>query len=203
MTRRRILVLTLVIYGGLAALGTAWAVYCGRPWIFRHPEPWLDLERPWAIVASLAAGIAIAGVTIALTRVLVRRTRWARDLHVAFRELLGPLDTPTIAVLALASGTGEELFFRGALQPSIGLVITSLVFGAIHIGKDRRFFAWTIWATAMGFLLGAVHEATGSLVGPIVAHVAVNYENLQFIATHDPREPTASHEPRLVAKRRR
>jgi membrane protease YdiL (CAAX protease family) len=192
-----------VIYGGLAVLGVAWAVWRGRPWVFQHPDPWLEVPRYWGIGASLAAGIVIAALTIVLTRVLVRRTRWARELHVAFRELLGPLGSGTIAILALASGIGEEIFFRGAIQPSAGIVITSLVFGAIHVGKDRRFFAWTIWATAMGFILGAVHEATGSLVGPIVAHVAVNYENLQFIGSHDPREPKPSDEPRLVARRKR
>jgi membrane protease YdiL (CAAX protease family) len=206
VTRTRILVLTLGAYGTLAALGEAFCVWRGRPMVFVHPEPWLELERPWDLLASLGAGIVVAALTLAFTRVVVRRARWARELHVAFREMLGPsLDGVTIAVLALASGLGEEIFFRGALQPSFGLVLTSFVFGVVHVGPDRRFLAWTLWALVMGFVLGAVHEATGSLLGAIVAHVAINYENLHFIASYDPREPARndSSGPRLVAEKKR
>lgn len=96
------------------------------------------------------------------------------------------MDAVSAGALAFFSGVGEEVFFRGALQPSFGLVPTSLLFGLLHIGPDRRFFAWTPWALAMGFLLGGIYEATGSLGGCIVAHVAINYANLRFIATHDP-----------------
>lgn len=202
MTRRRILTLTLSVYGTLAALGLAWAVFRDRPWLFAHPEPWLALSPAWAAGASLAAGLAVAALTLFATRVVVRRARWGRELHVAFREVLGPLDTASIAVLALASGVGEEVFFRGALQPSIGLVATSLIFGLVHVGPDRRFLAWTAWAVLMGFVLGAIHEATGSLWGSVLAHVAINYENLQFIVSYDPGGPVrdASEPPRLVGR---
>lgn len=202
MTRRRILALTLGVYGALAAVGLAFAAWRGRPFLLAHPEPWLALEAPIGALASLAAGVAVACVTLVATRLAVRRARWARELHVAFREVLGPLDTLAIAVLALASGVGEEVFFRGALQPSLGFVPTSLLFGLVHIGPDRRFLAWTAWAVLMGFVLGAIHEATGSLLGCVVAHVAINYENLQFIVSYDPRGPDhdASDAPRLVGR---
>lgn len=200
MTRRRILVVSVGVYGTLTALGFGWAAWRGRPWAIVHPSPWLELSPPWAAGASLAAGLVLAAITLFGTRIAVRRVRWARDLHVAFREVLGPLDAGSIAVLALASGIGEEIFFRGALQPSIGLVATSLIFGLVHVGPDRRFFAWTAWAVLMGFALGAIHEATGSLLGCVLAHVAINYENLQFIVSYDPRDPSgdASDAPRLV-----
>ncbi len=202
MTRRRILVLSLGVYGALAALGLAFAAWRGRPFVIEHPAPWLALEPPYGALASLAAGLSLAAATLAATRLVVRRARWARELHVAFRELLGPLDTASIAVLALASGMGEEVFFRGALQPSLGFVLTSLLFGLVHVGPDRRFLAWTAWAVGMGFALGAIHEATGSLAGCVLAHVAINYENLQFIVSYDPRGPArdASDAPRLVGR---
>ncbi len=204
VTRRRIVVVSLAVYSALAALGFGWAAWRGRPWALVHPSPWLDLPRTWSVAASLGHGITVAALTLASTRLVVRRSRWARELHVAFRELLGPLDSRSIAVLALASGIGEEVFFRGALQPSLGLVATSLFFGLVHIGPDRRFLAWTAWAVLMGFVLGAIHEATGSLWGCVLAHVAINYENLQFIVSFDPREPAGDGElgevPRLVGR---
>ncbi len=202
MPRRRILVLTSGVYGTLTALGFGWCAVRGRPWPFRYPSPWLELPRPWAIGASLAAGLLLASATVFGTRLMVRHARFVRDLHVAFRELIGPLDASAVAVLALTSGVGEEVFFRGAVQPSLGLVATSLIFGCLHIGPDRRFWVWTPWAVAMGFALGAIHQATGSLWGCVLAHVLINYENLQFIVSHDPREPDQDDlgGPRLVTR---
>lgn len=205
MTRRRILLLTSGVYATLTAAGLGWAAWRGRPWVFAHPAPWLELASPWDLGASLGAGVTVAALTLVSTRALVKRTRWARDLHLAFRELLGGLGPWTIAALALLSGVGEEVFFRGALQPSLGLVATSILFGLLHIGPDRRFLAWTPWALAMGLILGVIFEATGSLYGCIAAHVAINYENLQFIATHDPRAPSDEPPtgPRLVSREER
>jgi membrane protease YdiL (CAAX protease family) len=206
VTRRRILLLTSGVYATLALAGFGWAAFRGRPWLFAHPRPWLALAGPWDVLASLAAGVALAALTLVATRVLVARSRFGRELHLAFRELLGGLDGVAIAALALASGVGEEVFFRGALQPSLGLLPTSLLFGLLHIGPDRRFWAWTPWALVMGLLLGVMYEATGSLLGCVVAHVAINYENLQFIRSHDPRAPSSSDPPtgpRLVSREER
>jgi hypothetical protein len=38
----------------------------------------------------------------------------------------------------------------------------------------------------MGALFGLVFAATGSLVGPLVAHFAINHVNLRFLRDHDP-----------------
>lgn len=206
VTRRRILLLTSGVYATLTLAGFGWAAFRGRPWLFGHPHPWLALEAPWDLVASLAAGVALAALTLVATRVMVARSRFGRELHLAFREILGGLDGMAVLALALASGIGEEVFFRGALQPSLGLLPTSLLFGLLHIGPDRRFLMWTPWALVMGLLLGVIYEATGSLLGCVVAHVAINYENLQFIRSHDPRAPSTSGPhpgPRLVSREER
>lgn len=211
MSGRRIVPTTLVVYGLLALAGVGWAAFRGRPWVVVHPEPWgsgqwLSAAGPWAPhAASLGAGAVLALGTVWLTRVFVRRYSWARGLHAGLRELLGPIGSLAILVIALASGIGEEVFFRGALQPSIGWVLTSVIFGVVHVGPDRRFLVWTVWAVVMGFALGAIYEATGSLLGPILAHVWINHENLHFLASYDPRAPDAesSEAPRLVGRRER
>lgn len=134
---------------------------------------------------SLVLGVLVASLTVGLTRVLTERTAWARALRVEFRAILrgaGPLD---VALLALASGTAEELFFRGALQPWLGLLVASLAFGLVHLGPSRVFWPWTAWALVMGLVLGALTWATGSVVGAIVAHVAINWLNLRFILAFD------------------
>ena len=42
------------------------------------------------------------------------------------------------------------------------------------------------WATVMGLLFGILFAATGSLVGPIVAHAIINAANLRFLRDNDP-----------------
>jgi membrane protease YdiL (CAAX protease family) len=96
----------------------------------------------------------------------------------------------TLLVLAVASALGEELLFRGLLVPAVGVVASSIVFGALHQIGGRARWAWMGWATVMGLLFGTVFAATGSLAGPLVAHLAINHSNLRFL--RDAADPDAS-----------
>lgn len=190
VSRRDLLRTAGVLYGVMTLCAFGWAAACGRPMLVLHPTPWLSLE-PWvAHASSAAAGLGLAAVTVAFSRIVTARYAWAQELHSALRALLGHLDLASIAFLALGSGLAEELFFRGAVQPSLGYVLSSLVFGLIHMGPDRRFRAWTPWAIVMGFALGAIHEATGSLAGPLIAHVGINFVNLRFVVGHSVPDPS-------------
>lgn len=209
MTRRRIGT-AFVVYGVLAVAAGMWGFAAGRPNLFVVDDPWLSLPAPWAAALSTALGLMLALAVIALSKALVRRTVWARQLHVDFRAILGPLSTRDIAIFALTSGIAEELFFRGAMQPGFGLMATSLLFGALHLGPAKRFWVWTASALLMGLAFGTLHQLTGSLVGPIVAHVIINYENMCFIDAYDPTPVDAAPhrarnvgEPRLVSTRLR
>ena len=83
-----------------------------------------------------------------------------------------------LVLVSVFSGVGEEAFFRGALQPVLGLVLTSLLFGVLHVGPDRRYLVWSLWAVAAGFLFGFLYEWTGGLLAPMTAHVLHNAATL-------------------------
>ena len=123
------------------------------------------------------SGLAVVG----LTRVAVRYFQWARDLHASFRDLLGPLAANEILILALASSIGEELLFRGALQPWLGVWLQALVFALLHVGPGKRFLPWTASAFVLGVAFGWLAEWTGNLGAPIAAHFAINFLNLRYI----------------------
>jgi len=36
-------------------------------------------------------------------------------------------------LVSIAAGVGEEMLFRGALQPRVGIILTALLFGAVHV----------------------------------------------------------------------
>lgn len=185
MSRRRLLT-AATVYGLLAALAMLWSGLRGdwSPW--DAEAAWLPLGYAARVAISLVGGALVAVATIAATRVLVRRTSWARLLHSNFRALLGPLSGAEIAAYALLSGLAEELFFRGAMMPAFGLALTSIIFGAVHVGPSRSFWVWTLWAGAMGLVFGALVALTGNLYGAVLAHCLINYENLHFIDAYDP-----------------
>ncbi len=208
VTPRRIRI-AVAVYGVLALFALLWGLVRGDLDLYHHPEPWLPLGFPASTAAALVSGAAVAGIVIVSTRVLVRRTRWARDLHVEFRKTLGPLTSAEIAVFALTSGIAEEMFFRGAMQPALGVVLSSVIFGAVHVGPMRRFWVWSLWATVMGLVFAVLYASTGELLAPVVAHVLINYENMHFIDAYDPEPPAGRRtmrtptDPSLVSTRMR
>ncbi len=79
-----------------------------------------------------------------------------------------------LALISLAAGVGEEILFRGALQPWIAswttpwiaLAVVSLLFGLAHALSMSYF----VLATLIGGYLGWLAMEFGDLVAPIVAH---------------------------------
>ncbi len=124
-----------------------------------------------------------AGLAVVLLTRLLWRWEPMRKLNEELRGILGSPGTGAIAILAVTSAVGEELLFRGAIQPLLGLWITSAVFGFAHGGSARRFRAWALFALAAGLLLGALEEVTQNLLAPILCHLTVNYFNLHHLVS--------------------
>lgn len=173
-------------YAVLASLAAALALALrdGVPWIY--PAPWLTLEPRLAHGASAGLGLLTAALVVLLTRVTVRRFAWAQRLHLDLRPLAQRLGLPQILLLASMSSLGEELLFRGLLQPWLTLLPSAVVFGVCHQVPGPARWVWICWATAMGLVFGAIFEATGSLLGPLVAHAIINAVNLVYLRDHDP-----------------
>ena len=76
-----------------------------------------------------------------------------------------------IAAIALLPGFCEEVLFRGALQPRLGLLATSLLFAAIHTEYGLSFDVATIFLIAIGLGLIRRHANT---TATITCHVAYN-----------------------------
>lgn len=174
--------LILSLYGALALL--ALLISAGRDDI----DIYRIEGRSTSLFLALSPliGLAVALAVVFLSRFAVHRFEWARRLHSDFRSLLGPLSGREILILAVASAVGEELLFRGALQPMIGIWPQAVIFALLHIGPGTRFLPWTLSAFAVGLVFGWLFHATGDLGGPIVAHFAINFMNLHFIARFAP-----------------
>jgi uncharacterized protein len=94
---------------------------------------------------------------------------------------------------AVFVGFGEEILYRGYVQSRLnaafgrpwrllgaevgwGLVITSLLFGFLHVlNRDLTtgqtwFWWWGLWTVCSGFFFGTVREKTGSIIAPAILH---------------------------------
>ena len=144
-----------------------------------------------AAATCLLWGLGAALLLIALSLYASRNFRWAQLLDRQFRQILVPLGSWRIGVIALLSGTAEEVFFRGAIQPLLGLVPTSLLFGAVHLIPRKVFLPWAAYAAFAGLLFGSLFELSGTLFPNTLAHVAVNFVMIRLLNHSDP-DPSAN-----------
>jgi len=64
---------------------------------------------------------------------------------------------------------GEEVFFRGFLQQTLGLLAASLLFMLAHFGKkDIRVVS--LWSIFQGLYLGLFFAWSKNLAVPMIAH---------------------------------
>jgi len=131
-------------------------------------------------VISAVMGLAL-GLVVAAATHLAARMAWLDRLSSFFASTLGPIGWRPAFQLALLSSIGEEIFFRGAMQPALGLWLTTLIFGALHLPPRLSLASWTLLATILGLAFGLLMEQTGSISGPILAHFTINFLNLRLV----------------------
>ncbi len=175
----RLVRLSLFFYGAMMAAALIWRVgFYGEPIFFFSEQAAI---KGMSLGRDAANGLGVGLLTVALSRLWTEYSASGDRMGRAMAQALGPLSGPHALLLALASGMGEELFFRGALQPRVGWVAASLLFGAVHFVPRRDMLPWTGFAVVMGGVLGGLFEWTGNLVAPIVAHTVINGLNLPFL----------------------
>ena len=124
---------------------------------------------------SVLLGCLSATATVSLGVLLHRTLPVVRELSDELAPMLidGSSRASLVAV-SVFSGVGEEVFFRGAVQPEFGLVVAAVLFGVLHVGPDRRYLLWTVWAVLVGGLFGLLYNVTGGLLAPVLAHTLHN-----------------------------
>jgi len=172
----------------MAALSVGILSACNRSSI--ETRAWLHISPLFGHVLSIALGGLLAATTIRITRHSVRHWDWARVLHGHLQPAVRGAHGQTLFVLGALGAASEELFFRGLLMTTLGLTLSSLMFGLLHQVRGRARWIWVGWATLMGVLFGMLFLATGSLLGSIFAHATINVVNLHFLRNTELDPPT-------------
>jgi len=132
--------------------------------------------------AMYGLGYGTALLTILVTFLLSKLTGWQTIFEDVLRptvmepssDLAGAL--MVFFVMVVIAPVFEELWVRGimydALKPfgcGMAIIISSILFGLLHGSLQMLFYT-----TALGFALGYVRYATGSLFIPTILHAIIN-----------------------------
>ena len=98
------------------------------------------------------------------------------------------LGVPSIILVSICAGVGEEIFFRGVLQDYFGVVITAIVFVAIHgylSISDWRISIYGLYMTTVIVLIGFMDQYLG-LTSAMMAHTVIDIV-LFYLLTNSPK----------------
>jgi uncharacterized protein len=172
--------LVLLFEGGLAVAACAAGLFMDVP-------PWQRIMWQWK---QVGIGVA-AAVPMILGLFAIRRVGSGPLAHLnqVVDQLLVPLfircSVVQLAVVGAVAGIGEELLFRGVMQPLVsdflgkvtGVAITSVIFGLLH--AVTRTYA--VLAFLVSVYFGWLAIATNDLLGPILAHAIYDFFALVYL----------------------
>lgn len=144
--------------------------------IFRRETFLTDLWDGRSSVLLLLYTGLLAGLGIRLFSVVLQEawSRFAENMNETVVKTLQGLDRVELLLISLPPAVAEELFFRGLLQPWVGIWIASAIFAILHWGFIKELWAHGIHAFLIGLFLGWLYLATGSLIAPMAAHFTNN-----------------------------
>lgn len=114
-------------------------------------------------------------------------------------QVFGKWSVLQLAALSLMAGIGEEILFRGVLQPGVshvtspfvGMIIASFAFALCHALTKAYFISTFI----IGIYLSIVWQAADNLLAPIVTHAVYDFfALLYFMKWQRPREQEPTNE---------
>jgi membrane protease YdiL (CAAX protease family) len=127
----------------------------------------------WHVVLAVAAAgvfFVFGQAMIALGHTLTPDV--AKQVDTTTQRLFAALDNPWgIAALALAPGICEEILFRGAIQPRLGILATALLFASVHTQYALSIDTLAVFVIAIG--LGLMRKFTNTTTSSI-CHISYN-----------------------------
>ena len=176
---RSLVKLAALFYAVAGLLAWGWAAWFGHP-LFGERSP---------TTVGMGYGVAAGLVVVALCHLAYHVSKAVRRASDMIGRFFGPVTTLQALWLALISGFVEEIAFRGALWPQLGLVGTAILFGLCHTIPARALAGYPVFAFFAGLILGHLRDATGSVWPAVACHVTINALNIAWLGGRQRREP--------------
>ena len=176
---------------GIGALLVGWLIGF-------NPIDYFQLE-PINLLYAAALTIPPVLFFITLTHLPLAPLKLIRErLDEIIVPLFGRLTILELGLVSLVAGWGEELLFRGLLQPALGslmrgyediagLVLSNIVFGLAHLVTP----SYAVIAAVLGAFMGATFLYFDDLAVPIVIHALYDFAALVYYL-RIARKPSAS-----------
>jgi membrane protease YdiL (CAAX protease family) len=188
--RRLVVTLAAAVEGGL--IGLAWLL----GWALHQPPlAFFDFDAAAALRGLLAAVPPLLVAAACLRWPVGPLRQVKRFTEEVLRPLLAPCTLLDLLGIAVLAGLGEEMLFRGVLQPALGrglggpwlgVAAAAVLFGLLHAVTA----AYAVLAAFMGAYLGWLFLG-GNLLVPVVAHAAYDFVLLLYLIYGVGREPRA------------
>ncbi|MFM9986662.1 MAG: CPBP family intramembrane glutamic endopeptidase [Flavobacteriales bacterium] len=129
----------------------------------------------WWLQILLGLGVGLVSAFVAQ---LIINSPLLNKVNKRYANMLGRFDLnwSEIIFISVCAGVGEELLFRGALQPLLGILLTSIVFVAIHgylNPKDWRLSLYGVYMTVVIAIIGFLTLKSG-LIASMIAHTVID-----------------------------
>ena len=134
--------------------------------------------------------LVVIGVGLSLIVVILQYALLTPDVDTPFEKML---DDPASRIVVALFGITlapmvEELLFRGFLQPVLvgamgvfpGILVTSVMFGLLHLAQNAYVWQSGVLIMLVGFVLGTIRHLSGSTRASTIVHIA--YNSLPFLA---------------------
>lgn len=130
----------------------------------------LGAPTPLALLVAILTAAALVGVAIGGERLTARLSPTIGEnvSRINDQALANIGGLGAAAVAAVLLGIGEELLFRGAIQPRYGVFLTALAFAALHTQYGFPLAPLTVFA--VGLVLGVERRYTNTTAS-ILSHV--------------------------------
>lgn len=152
----------------------------GVGWLTRRPLraalERLDVVKPSVREVAIAVGWALLMVPVVMLLEAASQALGVgidADVESLTEQLIGPLfQSPWgIISIGLAAGIGEEVLFRGAMQPRFGLIFTALLFALVH--SNYGITLSTLVVFLLGMMLGWLRMRYNTSTA-MIAHAVYN-----------------------------
>ena len=178
--------LMFLVEQSVSLIAISLSVFLARRLFDRRSFPSLGLQLDRRALPDILVGVAIAGLMFVLIYFLEYFLGWvsfggfAWKTHTPAQVWSGVLSMLAVFIVV---GWQEELQYRGytlqnlseGLNMTWGVVLSSIIFGAMHLGNPSASWMTVVGITAAGLVLAFAYLTTRQLWLPMGLHLGWNY----------------------------
>lgn len=189
LTRKALFFLSLLTIFGFSALGF------GLLALFQEGSPFRMLWQDAPLYNQLLFG-SLFGIVAVVNGVILVNSPWMKNTRDFFAKLIHQLDPKFYHILfySTCAAVGEEILFRGAIQPFLGVWWTSVLFIFLHGYLNPYNWQITLYGIFMVMIsagLGYLYELLG-IYAAMIAHFIYDVVMFYFLKRQEKQDEKES-----------